>query len=273
MPTLRKWLSGRMPTLAGLYHSYRHARALARHPARTTPGGFRFAGHAAMQDGSFEPAETALLQKLMRDTDVFVDVGANLGYYACLARAAGLKVVAIEPLASNLEYLLANLRENGWDDVEVFPVALAGRPGLMNLYGGSTGASTIPDWAGASTVLRRTVPVNTLDNVLGERFAGQRLLLKVDVEGAELGVLDGARRTLALRPAPRWLVEICLTENHPQGINPDFQAVFEIFFRNGYEARSVEAGLRVVSARDVASWAASRHREFGYVSYLFEARA
>lgn len=78
-------------------------------------------GHAAMQSGQFEPEETAVVQQLLDDISDFVDVGANVGFYSCLARANGKQTVAIEPLTANLDYLYANLQANGWNDVEVIP--------------------------------------------------------------------------------------------------------------------------------------------------------
>jgi FkbM family methyltransferase len=222
-----------------------------------------------MQDGSFEPQEVAFLRARLPQADVFVDIGANAGYFTCLARRHGKAVVAVEPAAHNLNLLFRNIRANGWDDVEVFPVGLAARPGLGTLYGDGTGASLLTRWAGASEVWRRTIPLTTVDVLLANRFRDRRLLIKLDVEGAEDGVLAGARETLARHPAPTWLVEICFSENFPDGINPCFQSVFERFWSAGYAAASLEAG-RPVLREDVARWLREGRRDFGYVSFIFE---
>lgn len=89
-------------------------RRLAR-PAVSTPFGFRFNGTPAMQNGSFEPFETKLVQALLARTDRFVNVGANTGYYCCFAQQAGIPTVALEPVAENVQILAENLRVNGWD--------------------------------------------------------------------------------------------------------------------------------------------------------------
>lgn len=236
MRFVKQLLSRRFPELAGAYHAFRISHEMRRHPVRTTPFGFRLVGNARMEDGSFEPDETRLLQRVAKDIDVFVDVGANIGYFVCLMRSLDKHVVAIEPLRQNLDYLFANLEENHWTDVEVLPIGLAAKPGVVEIFGGGTGASLIPSWAGASKVLHNTIPINTLDNMLGARFNGRRLVIKIDVEGAELGVLHGAQRTLAMTPTPKWLIEICLTENHPEGLNPDYVEVFEALWGHGYIA-------------------------------------
>jgi hypothetical protein len=123
-----------------------------------------------------------------------------------------------------------------------------------------------------SDVWQRTIPLSTLDTQLRGRFEGARLVVKIDVEGAEHGVLAGALHTLARAPAPVWLVEVCFSENFPGGaINPSFRQVFERFWNAGYTASSLEAS-RVVEPADVDRWLRNGARDFGYVSYVFEKR-
>jgi FkbM family methyltransferase len=251
------------------YHDARLRRTLRTRRMAETPFGFRFAGPAHMQDGSFEPEEVAFVSERLARADVFVDVGANAGYFTCLARQRGRRVLAIEPAAHNLDLLFKNLRANSWTDVEVFPVGLAGEPGLATLYGDGTGASLVTRWAGVSDVWQRTIPLTTMDVLLAARFESERLLIKIDVEGAEHGVLTGASRTLDRRPAPVWLVEVCFSENFPGGVNPHFREVFERFWRAGYTASSLEA-RRDVRPEDVDRWIANGRRDFGYVSFVFD---
>lgn len=266
---LKRQVLRRYPDWVAAYHDARLRRELRRRPIADTPQGFRFAGPSTMQDGSFEPEEQAFLSARLQDADVFVDVGANAGYFTCIARARGARVIAVEPAPQNLELLFKNIRANGWNDVEVFPVGLAQQPGLGTLYGDGTAASQVIRWAGLSETWQRTIPLTTLDTLLDSRFQGQRLVIKVDVEGAEDAVIGGGRATLARHPAPVWLVEVCFTENFPNGVNPHFRGVFDRFWRAGYSASSLEAG-RPVGREDVERWVASGRRDFGYVSYVFE---
>ncbi len=229
--------------------------------------GFTFRGNAHQSSGEFEPDELAFVRSELDRCDVVVDVGANLGLYTCLARRGGKRVIAIEPFPDNQRYLYANLIDNGYTDVSVHPVALDAEPGLLTLYGSGTAASLIRGWAGAGA--ETVVPASTLDTVLrGEEVTDRRLLIKVDVEGAERRVLAGAESTLTMTPAPTWLVEINFSEHHPAGGNPDFESTFEIFWRCGYDAESVDTN-RPVTERDVREWVATGGRAFGGHNYIF----
>jgi hypothetical protein len=116
------------------------------------------------------------------------------------------------------------------------------------------------------------VPLTTLDNLVGARFDGLQVTVKIDVEGLELEVLRGATRTLALTPKPFWLIEIVLTEQVPGGINTRIYDTFEMLWRNGYQARTVDLERRLVEPQDVKRWVAAASRDFGSYNYLFEAR-
>lgn len=267
---LKRQLRRRFPDLLTSYHDYRESRRVRHLAGGTTPFGFRFTGEAAMVDGSFEAADTAAMRARMEQASVFVDVGANAGYFVCHARQLGKHVVAVEPMPQNLTLLYRNLEQNGWKDVEVFPVALAPEPGVALIFGGGTGASLVSNWSGTSAAWRHTVAVSTLDILLGDRFAGERMLIKIDVEGFELEVLRGATRTLSRSPRPAWQVEICLTEHHPNGINPHFLDLFDLFWSHGYRALTADAAARLVTRDDVVRWVEQRRRDFGFINYVFE---
>jgi len=270
---VKKFARRYFPNAVGAIHRVRFARQRNSRRLSVTPFGFRFGGHQAMEDGTFEPYEAGVIAAFCSPGTVFVDVGANYGFFACLARQRGASVIAIEPVQSNLEILYRNLTVNGWNDIEVFPLGLAAKPGISTIYGAGTGASMVPRWSGLSEAWKSAIAVSTLDIVLSDRFANEPLLIKIDVEGVELQVLLGAAKTLARNPAPAWLVEIVLTEHHPDGLNPTFGDVFDLFRAAGYTAFAVGPEARVVTADDVAQWIASRRRQFGHWSYLFRKTA
>jgi FkbM family methyltransferase len=216
-----------------------------------------------MASGAFERQETRIVRELLAEVDVLVNVGANVGYYVCHALSLGKPVIAVEPIERNLRYLLRNLTRNGWTkDVEVFPVAVGSETDVLEMWGGGTGASLVKGWAGIPSSYVKQVPVLTLDRVLGGTLHGRRALILVDVEGAELMVLQGARSTLSGSPRPIWMVEICWKEHQPAGRpeNPDFARTFELFFRRGYEVVSIDAPTEVVTRETVAAFLDGRRQ-------------
>jgi FkbM family methyltransferase len=225
-----------------------------------------------MMSGTFEPAETVIVRKLVGNIDVFVDVGANIGYYVCHALQSNpeCRVVAIEPLPSNLRCLLRNVKANGWDHrCEIMPIAVSSEPAVVSLFGAGTGASLVRGWNGAPDSSALLVPANTLSNILGDRFANQRCLIMIDVEGHESAVIAGAQALLARVPKPVWFVEIGLGEHiGGRAGNPAFRSVFDEFFAAGYDAWACTSTPRRLSVEEIDS-AARGSTSLGTHNFLF----
>lgn len=256
------------PGLARIYRLFRDELQASRTPMTRMPEGFWLADNATMRRGEFEPQERRIIARELRNADVFVDIGANVGYYTCLTRAGGLHVVAIEPLPLNLKSLFRALETNQWDDVETWPVAVAERPGSLPMWGASTGASLVPGWAGTSLQYRQVVPVTTLDTLLDRRFEGQRLLVKMDVEGAEYRALLGGISLLKRDPHPVWLVEITLEMHHPTA-NRHFSDTFDLFFDHGYRVFAADEHETPISREKIVSWQSQGRCDTGVHNWLF----
>ena len=233
-----------------------------------TPLGLEMVGVEGMSESRFESGELPLLFQLVKDHRVFVDAGANCGVFTLAARSKGLHCIAIEPNQANQTALLQNLSINQFTDVEVYPIALSGKPNLLPLFGGGEGASLEVNWGGMASTYSQLVPVNTLDNVVGERFAGLPMLIKVDVEGHEFEVLQGASQLFRREPAPDWLVEHGLTENFAGRMNPHFRELFELYWEHGYRSYTADEARREVTAEDVERWMSKGSRDFGYLNYF-----
>ena len=155
-------------------------------------------------------AERHLLHRLLRPGMRVADVGANIGYYALLFAAAvgpGGEVVCCEPEPDNLAELDRTLAWNQLVNVRVLPVALGESDGEVRLVRGVNGMVR-PNGGGPEDTV--VVPLRRLDAILPGRVD----LLKVDVEGYEGQVLNGAERLLQeYRP-------IIFLEIHPAAIAP-----------------------------------------------------
>src|SRR5262249_7183803 len=161
-----KPLVERFPRMALAYRTFRDSRRLFEEP-KQTPMGFKLIGNPSMEAGTFEATEVNIVDLILNHSEVFLNVGAKMGYYCCVRLRKQKYTVAFEPSGDNLQYLYRNLKANNWQDgIEVFPMALSNRLGLLELFGRGTAASLVKGWAGTPEKDRRLVPVSTLDTIV-----------------------------------------------------------------------------------------------------------
>lgn len=146
-------------------------------------------------DGIYEPETTLYLRNTIRPGKVFVDVGANIGYFSILAAKLGATVYAFEPSPKNYEALSNNVRTN---KVNIFTLqsAVSNHDGYATFHvreGGSTTDSLLKLYSDA---MPTKVRVSTLDTTLPSHVD----YIKIDTEGADLSVLQGAEDTLKNNP-------------------------------------------------------------------------
>ncbi|OYR83523.1 hypothetical protein DJ84_08020 [Halorubrum ezzemoulense] len=134
----------------------------------------------------------------LNSNDIFYDIGANVGTYSCFiaAELGPGKTVAFEPEPDNATHLKENLKLNDLD-ADVIQVALSDTDGTidMALTGDEAGEG---EHAIATDDNERTLEVETAkgDTIIEERGLPKPTVVKIDVEGAELSVLRGLRKTL-----------------------------------------------------------------------------
>jgi FkbM family methyltransferase len=180
---------------------------------------------------------TVFLSTHLRPGDVFVDVGANIGYfsvYAGLRVGARGKVHAIEPDQDNLSLLSANVALNRLSNVQVHPLAASYRNGEAPLFRGTfnRGAHSLLPQGGLSE--GPAVPLVRLDELLAEGPTPR--LIKIDVQGADLEVLRGATGLLG-RPAekPGIILEFSPLTLQRNGL---LEELFDFITRNDYSLRA-----------------------------------
>jgi len=156
-------------------------------------------------EGHYEPVLVEWLKSTLRPDDVFWDVGANVGVMTLVAARRCARVVAFEPEPSARRRLEENIAMNALGNVAVQPLALGAR-------GGSTVMARGPRTnLGMTRVVARGEPgdftavVRGADALVAEGVAPTPNVMKIDVEGAERDVLEGARRLLE-QPSTRAVV-------------------------------------------------------------------
>ncbi len=130
-----------------------------------------------------------------RQGDIFIDVGAYVGWYSILSSrlvAPSGRVVALEPDSSNRRQLEHNIALNQVNNVSVIPTAAWSRSGRV-----SWNASSVPAWHSVGDAHGgASVDAITVDDLVRQTQLPRVDWMKLDVEGAELGVLEGASETL-----------------------------------------------------------------------------
>ena len=145
--------------------------------------------------GTYEREVQRLFLSSIGPGDTVLDIGANVGFFSLLAsRLVGPtgRVIAFEPSPRNLEFLRRHLTMNSVQNVEVHPLAVADKPMRSRLEVDARHPSIAK--LGAHGV---PIEVVSLDHLLERECLPLPSLVKIDVEGAESKVLEGASTVLA----------------------------------------------------------------------------
>jgi FkbM family methyltransferase len=157
--------------------------------------------------GLHEHEEMGFLLHLLRETDTFADVGANVGSYTLLASGVcGARTFAFEPCATTFRRLGDNVRLNDLvGRVRLFNVAVGSRHGTVTFSEGLDTTNHVVTERSQEAGL--PVPIETLDAAMCRDVP---CLVKVDVEGFETEVVMGAGATLASAACQAIIMEIGL---------------------------------------------------------------
>jgi FkbM family methyltransferase len=148
------------------------------------------------------------IQKLLPVDGCFVDVGASIGFFTLLAArivGANGSVVAFEPQPEAARSARRNIALNGFDNATVVDAAVSSREGIVVLEDVGKATAHVAQ-ADRPSRTGRKVSSTTLDHFLLGRPELEPDLVKIDVEGHELEVLEGMRETL-LKRCPALLIE------------------------------------------------------------------
>lgn len=176
--------------------------------------------------GEHEPATSAVLHRLIRPGDFAIDIGANSGWFSLLmASLTGQsgEVWAIEPLPTVLPLLRANLEANPDLEIRVLDLAVGADPGrvTINRFAGLTHVHASLSTLGRSDYAGHDVEGASLDQLLSAHDGDAPDVIKVDVEGAELDVLHGARSLLDSDQTPIWILEVNYSTAAAFGYRPE----------------------------------------------------
>ncbi len=197
------------------------------------------AQHRMIYLGCFSPHIASVVRSLVPEGGVFLDVGANIGYFSLLAH--GLvgsrgRVLAVEPTPTTCEALRANIARNGFEGIELKPIAMGDENTTLRLYvppasehrNFNVTTQAAPGWTPVD------VPCRRLGDALKEWNVERVDLMKIDVEGFEPKVFAGGEEALKAGVIRHLITEVNgyrLTQN---GVTPRqyFDQIESLGFRH-----------------------------------------
>lgn len=202
-------------------------------------------GRSLYMQGDFDPAVFVPIRAALRPGDVFVDVGANIGWYSLLAAdivgPAG-RVHAFEIDRRALRCLRRTVAANPDLAIDVHAVAVGerDREACFSPAAEIGHGRLVPEPTG------ERVPVRALDSFFAPD-AGRIAVIKIDVEGAELLVLQGAARTIEHH---RPLIVCELLDEHLARLDGSATAILDLLTRAGYRIERVAGAFsETIAAR------------------------
>ena len=267
--SIKAFIDKNFPFIVKRIRKKRDENKFAKSKFSKTAYGFSFIGNKNQIESRLETGEIETLKKYINETDVFIDIGANCGFYSLIASQENKTIISFEPNFENYQLFLRNIQKNNITNIEPNFLAISDKAAVLSLYGGGEGASLEKNWGGMYNTYSRLVYCNSIDNILTDRFINKRILIKIDVEGHEYNVLKGALNLFKREIAPVFLIEHGFMENFNGEINPNFLNLFNFLWENNYSSYTADNTNQKVTKEDVNNWLKNKKREFGDLNYIF----
>tara|TARA_R110002096_G_scaffold94635_6_gene212941 strand:- start:37631 stop:38587 length:957 start_codon:yes stop_codon:yes gene_type:complete len=203
--------------------------------------------------GERELDHKIMLERILKPGMSVFDIGANIGYYPLMELGLIGKsgnLIAIEPSPSNIDLLKKNLILNGYDDIEVISGAVSDKDGAEKFYLSEfSNLNTFhPTGSGEKFVSGETIDVKTYSVVtLAEKY-GAPDLIRMDVEGHEVEVINGMLNAIAenkFRPMIIFETHISrYSEEHNMELV--LNRIFELGYCASLVSSSYERGTKII---------------------------
>jgi len=154
--------------------------------------------------GLMEFDDMGFLLHFLRDSDLFIDIGANIGTYTILASGEiGASTIAIEPIPSTFKNLVLNISANQIQEkVEALNIGLGANKDVIRFTKSFDTVNHVATENESNTI---DVRVDKLDAVTSRKIPS---LIKIDVEGFETEVLNGAEEVLKAKELKALIIEL-----------------------------------------------------------------
>ena len=224
-----------------------------------------------MMRGIFGEYETNTIRKIIKPGMTAVDIGANFGYFSLLL--SGLvgesgKVFAFEPDSSAFKLLSRNIKENGIKNVFLINKALSNKTGNTKLYldkdnQGEMSLSLDNIDKPCGYIFVETITLDGYFAHLNEQID----FIKMDVQGAEGMVIDGAKEILN-KHKPKILFEFWPWGLNNLGFNPE--KLLSDLTNGGYKIKEVREVLDEYGISNIPKTSGNRKDNKGFTNLLCE---
>ncbi len=171
---------------------------------------FLFANYA------YEPNVKKFVYRHLKDYNLFLDIGSNIGTYSIIPAIEGIKVYAFEPVKSNYNALVTNIKLNNYENlVTTYNVALGNKNSNANftLDPVNTGASHLTEYSAINEIITNPgsedIEIVRFDDIKDKLNIKptDKVFMKIDVEGMEPDVLLGAKNFIKNHPSIMIMIE------------------------------------------------------------------
>jgi FkbM family methyltransferase len=212
--------------------------------------------------GYYSTDQLYLLRSILKPGMVFVDVGANKGEFTVFAAkyTEGGKVLAFEPVEALCEELAANVMANGFQHVQIIRKGLGNTRKQMVVYN-AKGTKETELNMGLFTLYPRAgvdhpgsmIEILPLDDYFREQQIRRVDVIKIDIEGGELDMLEGASETIG-RWKPVIFIEINSITSQAAGHDPG--RIVRFLESRGYQCARIgrKGKTRIVREKDLKNF-------------------
>ncbi|MBI2464516.1 FkbM family methyltransferase [Candidatus Shapirobacteria bacterium] len=188
--------------------------------------------------GKYEEYETMLMQHQLKDVEVVVDVGANIGYYTLLMASMAKRVYALEPDKECFEILKKNVEENNLKNVVILNVAAGAKKEIKNLIKDieNMGNSHLGDEKGVEVKCERLEQILINEHKID--------LIKIDTQGWEPAVIVGAKKIIE-RDKPTLFLEYSPAEYKDEKMKEYLKNIYKHIWSIDYWFYVCRNGIRI----------------------------
>lgn len=202
--------------------------------------------------GVWEPLETELFKKEIKKGDVVLDIGAHIGYYTLIfAKLVGGngQVYAFEPDPENFALLKKNVEINGYKNIVLVQKAVSNKTGKIKLY-------LCEDRKVDHSIYdphdsRKSIDIEAirLDDYFKD-YKGKIDFIKMDIEGAEEGVIQGASSLLQKNKNVKIVTEFLPIALRRSGIEP--KEYLKLLIKHGFSLYHINEQEKKIEPANIA---------------------